>query len=148
MENRKKLVRKRRTKNVNIIALKDDLLQSLQNINYDEEFSLVFCNFSNASLSIVDQYAPIISQTFNCSKVPPWIDLEFKKCRAYRRKLEKIWRREKSTESRSRYVEFRKVCADLATFKRKEYYGNLISSSNDQKTLFKIVNAVLDTSKE
>ena len=39
----------------------------------------------------------------------PWVDAEFKKNRATRRKLERVWKKSKSTVNRDAYIEQRNV---------------------------------------
>ena len=76
---------------------------------------------------------------------PRWMDQEFKSSRALRRKLEKKWRKDKSEENRLRYVEQRNLCAQLSLKKQECHYAKIIQEAgNDQRSLFKVVNKVLD----
>ena len=77
------------------------------------------------------------------------MDGDFKTARAERRKLEKRWRKSKSEEDRELYVTQRNLCAELSVSKQEQYYKHLIeSSSNKQKSLFKIVDETLDKKAE
>jgi DNA-directed RNA polymerase subunit F len=76
---------------------------------------------------------------------PKWVDEEFKRERAARRKLERKWKKSRSDEDHERYVQKRNICAKLSLTKQEQYFSNMIESSeNQQKTLFKVVNEVLD----
>ena len=144
----KKHVNMRNICNINMDLLKDDLLNSLNEVNYSVAFDELFLNFTNATKSVIDRHAPIISKVVNSNIKPAWMDAEYKHNRSRRRKLERIWKREKTHESRQTYIDQRKICADMAISKKHIYYRQLIKeSSNNQRALFKIVNNMLDIGK-
>ena len=62
-----------------------------------------------------------------------------------RRKLEKVWRKEKTDANREAYINQRRVCCELSTKKKEEYYSKILENAgNDQKTLFAVANEILD----
>ena len=74
--------------------------------------------------------------------------LLFRDNRRKRRRLEKKWRKNKNEEDRKEYIEQRKVCAELSASKQNEYYTKLVDDAgNDQKSLFKVANHLLDKGK-
>ena len=76
------------------------------------------------------------------------MDEEFRDNRRKRRRLEKKWRKNKSEEDRKEYIEQREVCAELSARKQNEYYTKLVDEAgNDQKSLFKVANHLLDKGK-
>ena len=78
-----------------------------------------------------------------------WIDVEYKKCRAIRRKYERNWKKNRTAENRDNYINQKKICAEMAITKQTEYYAKVVEGSgNCQKTLFKIANELLDKTKE
>ena len=79
----------------------------------------------------------------------PWMDAGFRQCRSLRRKNMKILgKKQENQENRKKYVDQRKLCAEMSITKQKVYYSNLINTSeNEQHTLFKIVNVLLDKNK-
>ena len=77
------------------------------------------------------------------------MDEEYKQARSERRKLERIWKRNKSEENRQRYVEQRNLCAQLAISKQECHFSKVIDSAeNKQKSLFKVVDKLLDRRDE
>ena len=55
----------------------------------------------------------------------------------------------KSNEDHNRYIEQRNLCVKLSLSKQESYYSAIIeSSSNKQKSLFKVVNEVLDKKED
>ena len=96
--------------------------------------------------TVLDIHAPLIrKRNHHDSNSPQWMDTEFKQARAKRRRLERIWKRNKNESARKKYIDQRNYCAALSIEKKKSHYSNVIEkSSNNQKTLYKIVTTVLD----
>ena len=95
----------------------------------------------------MDKHAPIRTRTIKNTE-SSWIDQDYKKCRALRRRYEKLWKRNRSEENRLNYINQKQVCVELALSKRSEYYRNLVRNAGScQKTLFKIANELLDKRK-
>ncbi|MCH2405859.1 MAG: hypothetical protein MK200_06665, partial [Nitrosopumilus sp.] len=140
----------RKIKNINI-NFRTELQEIVENIDYtSSEFSMNYNNFKSLSGTLLDNHAPPLTIRKNSNHIKPqWMDGEFMKSRSKRRKLEKIWRKNKTDENRKNYIEQRNVCANLSTAKQQSYYSKLVeASSNNQKSLFKIVDELLDKKKE
>ena len=98
------------------------------------------------SCLIVEKHSPVITKTIRENLDPPWMDAEYKLNRSKRRKLEK--ESKKNKEKRDAYVAQRKLCAEMVVNKQREHYSKIITEAgNDQKTLFKIANELLDKNK-
>ena len=83
--------------------------------------------------------------TVNKKIGPKWIDSEFRVARAERRKLEKRWQRSKSEQDHQQYIAQRNICAKLSISKQQRFFSNIVETASDkQKSLFKVVNQVLD----
>ena len=142
----KKQITMRNLRNVDMNLLKQDLLSSLQCIDCENDFSTVMQDFKNKTTTVINFHAPVRHKVVVSKKHPEWMDAEYRNSRAKRRKLEKLWKRDQTTTSRHLYIDQRKLCANLAISKKKEFYKNLIyESSNDQGKLFSVVNTMLDT---
>lgn len=96
----------------------------------------------------------MITKTVQPRNEVNWLDSEYRKERALRRKLERKWKasveRTGSTTGTEydAYTEQRSKCAKLADSKRSQYYRNVIQKNeHDQSSLYKIVSQVLDKSK-
>ena len=102
--------------------------------------------FTKESKSLIDKHTPLIKRKVSTNGKPKWVDEEFMKCKAKRRKLEKAWRKDKGNPiKRTHYIEQRELCAELSKEKQQEYYSKIINdSNNDQKTLFNIANTILN----
>ena len=87
---------------------------------------------------ILNKHYPLVSKTVIRKENVKWMDDEFRRNRALRRKLEKQWRREKTEDKRSQYIEQRNLCAKMSTEKQEKFYAKVVEvAGNDQKTLFK-----------
>ena len=79
---------------------------------------------------------------------PPWIDIEYRKNRALRRKYEKQWRRKGTEVCKEMYVNQKQICIDMALAKQTEHYSKVVTDAGScQKSLFKIANTLLDKTK-
>ena len=136
----------RRTKDMDINSLKLELKEGLEQLLFSEEnFGDVYKKYKTISQNVVDKFAPVITKTITKHVSAPWMDDEYKIAKRKRRKREKKWRKCKSVESRTSYVEQREKCAQMSVEKKKEYFSKIVEDAgNDQKTLFEVVTNLLD----
>ena len=122
----------------------------------DTFFANADCNNFNSSLNMfnnifgktVNNHAPMLTKTIQNNR-PPWMDTEFLDARRKRRKLYNQWKRTRSDEHREELVQQRRSVDILSKEKRRSFYQNAISSSNNSaKELFKITNNLLDRSQK
>ena len=118
-------------------------------ITKETDFEQCYTEFKQKVENVMDILAPEVTVKLSNKNDPKWFDQEFKKARALRRKLERKWRKSRSIEDHNRYIEQRNLCAKLSLTKQESYYSSIIeSSSNKQKSLFKVVNEVLDKKED
>ena len=141
----------RKTKDINMVHLRLDFQEMCENIDFstDTDFVSNYNSFESSSQKLIEKHAPLITKNVRGQSTTPWVDTEFKQSRTLRRKYERKWRRNKTEENRKKYVEQRKLCAEMSITKQQLYYTNLVdASANNQKSLFKIVDRLLDKTKE
>ena len=110
-----------------------------------KDFQSSYIEFKEPAENLLNELAPITTMTVNKRIGPQWVDSEFREARAERRKLEKRWQRSKSEESHRQYIAQRNLCAKLSISKQQRFFSNIVeTSSNKQKSLFKVVDQVLD----
>ena len=120
--------------------------QSSDIVNMD--FATHYKLFSDCAVDVLDDMAPVRTANISNSSRPPWMDDEYCKERATRRRLERTWKVSRSEAEKIPYLAQCKKCAQLVTSKRSKYYSDLISKcEGDQHSLFKIVSTVLDKRK-
>ena len=60
---------------------------------------------------------------------PVWLDQEYKKARASRRKLEKAWKKSRSDVDRANYMEQKQICAEMVLTKQTNHYSKIINEA-------------------
>ena len=117
---------------------------NINNLEFAEHVKM----FSNCAHEQVESFAPLQTRNIPNFSDSPWMDTEYKKERAIRRKLEKSWKKSRLQDDKKLYIAQRKKCAQLAHSKRSQYFSNLISEcEGDQRSLYKVVSTVLDKGK-
>ena len=146
---KKQTIQYRKLKDIEMEDFRVDLQEScdaLMQAN-DSEFVTMCKQYHDLSASVMDKHSPILTRTCKTA-VPKWIDKEYIECRALRRKYEKQWKKNKTEEHRLKYVNQKKMCADLAVSKQSDHYTKVIDNAGScQKTLFKVANTLLDKNK-
>ena len=147
----KKVVSFRELKSIDVDAFKEEFQNACDEvISFDtNQFKDKYEIFDKLSRDLIDKHAPLKTRTVKNKLLVPWIDTEFRECRAKRRKLEKKWKKSKSNSDKKAYVNQRRLCATLSINKQKDYYSKKIADAgNDQKKLFDIVNNMLDKTEQ
>lgn len=141
----------RNIKGIDLVEFSSDLCSQLENINFQNNFSNCYEQFSAITNATLDVHAPLITKSFSNQRDDiPWQDAEYKKERALRRKLERKWKESANNHGPERFSYFtqRSKCVELSTLKRSQYYSNLIKKNEgDTSSLFNIVLKLLDKQK-
>ena len=139
----------RKIKDTDVEVFKNELKQAYENIySEDGNFETNYGKYRSVSESILNKHYPTVTKRIVQRENIQWMDEEFRQSRTLRRKLEKTWRKERTEESRKKYVEQRKVCAQMSVQKQEAFYSKVVSEAgNDQKILFNVVNNLLDKRK-
>ena len=145
----KKTVLMKNFNNVNLDDFKLDIASKFQNssFNVDSDFSELLSNFNQVCHECINNHVETREVTLNTSVAPKWIDGEFKKVRANRRKLYKRWKRTNSDIDRADFEAARLLTHNLSIKKRSKYYSSCIDKcNNSHKELFKICKNLLGNS--
>ena len=121
------------------------LIGNISSLDYNESanFAGKLEAYNQCLLSTLNQHAPIQTKIVSDKPRrpdPEWMDTEYKNERKIRRKLERDSKRLQTNESTLKYVEQRDKCVSLANNKICSFYRDLISSTDNQSTLFKTVS--------
>ena len=93
---------------------------------------------------LIDNLIPTRTKLVSSRPAPPWYSHEVHLARAKRRKLERIWRTNRTEDHLNAYKEQCRTVKRLLSTVKKNYYNNGIEScEGDQKKLFNIVNTLL-----
>jgi hypothetical protein len=139
----------RKLKDIDIDGFKNDLREEINSINWEKmSFAEHIVEFDKVSLRLMDRYAPMVSWKKKGNS-PPWLDTEYKKNRALRRKFEREWKRNRTNENMLKYTQQKKRCIEMALEKQTIHYSKIVKDAgNCQKTLFKVANELLDKNDE
>ena len=136
-------------KNIDMNMLKTDLVSEVESftekhyVNFHEALHTYNSFCEKAVKDVVNE------KTINVSKVrPKWIDCEFVKSRAERRRLYKRWVRTRNYIDRINFVRARENTHLLSIEKQSKFYSQKINNSeNAQKALFTICKNLLDATQ-
>ena len=138
----------RKLKDVDITKFNFDLHEVCNDLSGELDFTTHITQFCRRAGNVVEDHAPLIARKPKTKDVA-WVDQEYRRNRALRRKYERKWKKERTEESRMNYIEQKEICTELSQQKRKVYYSKMIESKgNCQKTLFKVANELLDKNDE
>ena len=137
-------------KNMDFEIFKRDMEIVVDNIvNSEDNFETTYERYKNDANDLLNAHCPLKNKKVRRKNGPDWMDEEYKKARSERRKLERKWKKAKSDESHQRYIEQRTLCAQLAISKQEHHFTQVIDSAeNKQKSLFKVVDKLLDKKDE
>ena len=135
----------RKLSSIDIELFKLDLKLALaHNFPNDGSFNDLYSAFTSCLSKSIDDHAPLRTCKVAYRQRPKWMDNDYVKARAHRRKLEKRFRRTQNEDDRLLYVQQRSLCSALADNKRTEYYKHSIAENfGNQKALFQIVDHLL-----
>ena len=147
--NRKKTVTIKDFRNVNLHNFKSSLSTTVEEYisNTDRGFSEAITDFNNLCNVCVDDHVAMKEVDINVAPRPKWMDQEFIKTRALRRKLYKTWKRTHDDTDRVNFENARRDTEIMALDKRCKFYNTCIENcKNSHKELFGICKNLLDNS--
>ena len=96
---------------------------------------------------VLDKHAPVKTKVIRIKSHVPWFDAEYTSLRRRRRIAEKKYRNSKTQEDKDEYRALQKQTTDLA-LETKKMYVNKKLEDKSSKTLYTVVNNLLDNNKE
>ena len=111
------------------------------------DFSTMIHQYIDKGNKLIEKHAPLRRCKYKPRAVP-WMDAEYKKNRALRRKFEKKWKAHPTEVNRLRYAKQKSLCCTMSLEKQKSYYSGVIEKCGSQKELFKVANDLLDKTKD
>ena len=104
--------------------------------------------YNNVLEKVLKEHAPQKTRTIKIVPESPWFDADYENIRKLRRKAEKKFRKTGLKEHHDNYVKLRKETTSLAYAKKKDYYEQKLNSASNNKTLYTVVNQLLDNKQE
>ncbi len=97
---------------------------------------------------VMNKHAPVITKTVRLVPHAPWFDSEYASLRRQRRRAENKLKNTGSQADEEAYKKLRKQSTALAQAKKKSYICNKLSTDTSCKTLYAIVDNLLDNEQE
>lgn len=104
--------------------------------------------YNEVLMNQLNTLAPLKSKNIKIVPNAPWFDTEYENLRKLRRKAEKEYRRTGLQVHKENYRNLRKQTTDLAFLKKRKYYSDKIDNCPNNKTLFSVINKLLDKNQE
>ena len=96
----------------------------------------------------MQEHAPLKKKKVKIIQSAPWFDSEYNNLRKLRRKAEKHYKRSKLSVDKDEFVRLCNQTTVLAYKKKRKYYEEKFKDNSSPKTLYAVVNKLLDNSPE
>lgn len=151
----KKTIAIKNFKNMNLEQFRSDLSTGIENYVNGVDTSCFYdalCEFNVLCETLVSEHVETKTVNIPVNSRPKWMDSDFIKTRAERRRLYRCWKRAKGEPdraiARSNFTESRAKTHALATEKKSSFYATKIANcNNSHKELFNVCKSLLDEPK-
>ena len=139
----------RKLKDIDVERFRNDLIAGFGSVEFANlNFRSMYEQYDRVSRSVMDRHGPVQKRIVRSTEAA-WMDVEYRKNRSIRRKLERMWRKNRTEENMINYINQKQVCTQMALTKQTHHYSKIIEdSSNTQKSLFKVANELLDKNQK
>ena len=140
-----KLITFRNYKNINQAEIVEEIRSRLNSVDTahmsGDQLVAFYCNFFH---SVQDMFFPLVTKEIRVKEDGPWYNQTTAVLRRQRRKAERMWRRLRTEDARSRYVLARKAVVDQVSRCKVDYYKNQLELCNgDQQRTYSFLNKLL-----
>ena len=146
-----KSVLRKNFKSMNTDNFKCDIANKVDNYvsNIDgADFSEALSNFNELCSVCINDHVETKKVNIPSKAKPKWMDSQFRKSRAERRRLYKRWARTQCPIDRKNFENSRINTQNLSIEKQTEYFASAIEScNNSHKELSRLCKSLMDTSK-
>lgn len=142
------IVTYRSTKNVDLVRFKEEVQNSLNALPPTADLATKVRNYNLALGQIVNDHTCIKKRTMKIVPDAPWFDADYANLRKLRRKAEKKYRKSGAENDKKLYTTLRKQTTQSAFDKKKTFVINKLETGNSSRTLYSVVNNLIDKKKE
>ena len=144
-----KIVQVRNLKGIDLEVFAQSLICELESLKAQPTFFEQLSLYNQSLRSTLNKFAPahpkLILPTITVH--PEWMDEEYKQQRRLRRKFERDKNKYRTEVAKTRYNQQRDLCVAMANKKQKQFYSNLVQSTDNQHDLFKTVSGLWNKPK-
>ena len=138
-----KTIQYRKLKCIDLNQMSIDINDELKGVCHSDVASAVD-HYNNTLSQVLDTHAPLKSKSVVIHPEAPFYNDELDKAKKVKRASERKWRKTKLEVHRQIYIEKRNFANNLLASTKETYYLKKISDASDQKSLFQIVNTLLN----
>ena len=144
-----KIIKMRNLKGIHLEDFEQSLISRLNSFETQPTFYEQLSLYNQSLTSTLNDFAPVHPKLVlpKTTSLPEWMDDEYKQQRRLRRKLERDKKNYSTEASKTRYNQQRDLCVVMANNKQKEFYSNLLQSTDNQHDLFKNVSSLWNKPK-
>jgi hypothetical protein len=143
-----KTVKFRKYKNIDVDSFKADILKSDLITCPEAGLEHSITQYNSVLSDLLDNHAPELEKKITLRPHSPWYSETLHMEKRNRRKLERKWRRTKTSEDKQTYKEKCEFLNELITKTKTDYYSEMVNNCTDQKQLFKLIDGMLHRRSE
>ena len=143
----KKVISYRPTKTVDMVKFCEDVKEKLGSLPPTNDVGIRVKTYNEELKGLVDAYTPLKTVTIKVVPEARWFDKDYADLRKLRRSAEQRYRRSGREADKKMYIALRKQTINTAFEKKKNYVRETIKN-NSGKTLYSVVNKLIDNEKE
>ena len=144
LSSQKKTIQFRNYRDINIYVIKSRVEALMSPAGFEEmcadELTVLF---NEMFKEFLNEFCPLVEKTILIKDDSPWFDNSIIELRKIRRRAERVWRSQRTDESKENYVTARRAVVQRVSSRKSEYYRMKIDSCNgDSHKLWKLLNSL------
>ena len=142
-----KTITYRNLKNIDSVAFNNKITARYQACPVTIDLQTKVGHYNSILEETLNKHAPLKSKEIKLVNDSPWFDQEYVALRKQRRKAEKKFHKSGLLADKEKFVDLRKQTTELAKNKKLSYVSEKLESGTS-KTLYSVVNQLIDNNKE
>jgi exonuclease III len=141
----------RKLNDINVESLKYDINISLNNVLNENNHNIdnLLSQIEHIIISLLNKYAPEKRKRVTIRTPQPWFSVDVKKQKQLVRRMEKVWRKNKTTVNWNRYKKERNKYTNMINdTKLRILSENIEECRNDTKKLYQLINSITGIKSE
>ena len=139
-----KVISYRKLKNIDHEEMENNIASSPLVVEPADNIHALAEQYHDTLSSILDQHAPLITQTIRVRPNTPWFNEDIKQAKSERRRRERKWWRTRLATDLIHLKEQRhRVCQMLDSAKATFYHDKIAACGQDSKSLFRLMDNIL-----
>ena len=143
-----KIVTYRSVKDIDPVKLNQDIKDHLNALPPSNDLAVKVENYNSVLTGLMENHSTMKTRRIKIVPEAPWFDADYANLRKLRRSAEKRYRRSGVECEKKSYIALRKQSVRSSIDKKKTYVSEKIKQGNSCKSLYRVVNQLIDNKKE